>query len=331
MSTNAGRSLREMAGLATPMSLRVAATLELADAAGTTGATARALADKAGVAEEPLRRVLDHLVTIGAFAREGDRYVATPEGRQLSRDDPSGIWPMLDINSAIGRAELALVELLPAVVDESSAYARRYGQDFWRDLAERSELRESFDRTMAVRFRDFAPQISTRYDWSRFPTVVDVGGGAATLLVEILRAHPAVTGRLVELAPTAEAATEALAAAGLADRAEAVSGSFFDPLPTGADAYVLSDILHNWNAAKAREILAGCARAAGPGGHVIVVEQLREEAADTAIDLFMLSTFGGRERTSAELAELAEPCGLVLRDTVQVADARTLLEFEVAG
>ncbi|QIZ39855.1 methyltransferase [Saccharopolyspora sp. ASAGF58] len=319
-----------MAGLATPMSLRVAATLELADAIGEGGATAGALAGKTGVAEEPLRRVLDHLVAIGVFEQEDDRYLATPESGQLSRSDPSGLWELLDINSAIGRAELALVELLPAVTNGTSAYAQRYGRDFWRDLAELPGLQESFDRTMVVRFRELAPQIARRFDWARFPTIVDVGGGAATLLVEILRAHPTVTGRLVDLAPTARAATEVLAEAGLTNRAEAVSGSFFDPLPTGADAYVLSDILHDWNAAQAQQILTGCARAAGPGGRVIVVEQLREEAADTAIDLFMLTTFGGRERTSAELAELAVPCGLLLRDTVQVAESRTLLEFVVA-
>ena len=133
----------------------------------------------------------------------------------------------------------------------------------------------------------------------------------------------------MDLAATAKAAAEAIATASLDGRASAIGGSFFDPLPAGADAYVLSDILHNWDDARAGEILAGCARAADRNGCVLVIEQLREQKADTAIDLFMLMCFGGRERTSAELSTLAASCGLQWRSTTQAADYRTFLEFVV--
>jgi hypothetical protein len=110
-----------------------------------------------------------------------------------------------------------------------------------------------------------------------------------------------------------------------------MAGSFFDRLPTGADAYVLSDILHDWDDEHARAILAGCARAADPNGVVVVIEPIRGRGVGTAIDLFMLMCFGGRERTIEELTEMATDGGLTLYASVPVADGRTALEFGLKG
>ena len=113
-----------MAGLATPMALRVAATLGLVELAGSAGATAEHLATETGTAASALRRLLDHLVTIGAFELDRERalYRPTSLGDQLSADAPHGLKLLLDINSAGGRAELAFVDLLDTVVTGEPAY-----------------------------------------------------------------------------------------------------------------------------------------------------------------------------------------------------------------
>lgn len=321
-----------MADLATPMSIRVAATLSLVERAGSAGATAEQLASETGTSTPALRCLLDHLVTVGVFDLDIDssRYRPTSLGAQMSEDAPAGIKPLLDINCAGGRADLAFVDLLGTITTGAPAYVHRYGRDFWTDIDARPELRRSFDAQMNWRFQVQAPQIAERFDWSRFSEVVDVGGGDGVVLEAILHAHPDLRGRVLELSPSAAAATDRFAAAGLDDRASAVSGSFFDPLPVGADAYLLSDILHNWDDDHVREILTGCRRAAEPNGTVVVIETVRGQAAETAMDLFMLMCFGGRERTVDELASLAADCGLTLRDWGPVAKGRTALEFGVA-
>jgi 2,7-dihydroxy-5-methyl-1-naphthoate 7-O-methyltransferase len=316
-----------MADLTTPMSIRVAATLSLVERAGKAGATAERLAAETGTAAPLLRRLLDHLVAIGVFDLDSGRYRPTDLGAQMSEDAPAGIKPLLDINCAGGRAELAFVELLGTVTTGEPAYVRRYGRDFWSDIDARPELRRSFDEQMNWRFREQAPQIAERFDWSRFPRIVDVGGGDGTMLAAILAVHPGVHGQVLDLST---AATDRFAAAGLGDRAGVVPGSFFDPLPAGADAYVLSDILHNWDDDHVRQILTGCRRAAPSHGVVLVIEAMRGEGVGTAMDMFMLMCFGGRERTVDELASLAADCGLVLRGSVPVAEGRTAVEFGVA-
>jgi hypothetical protein len=184
---------------------------------------------------------------------------------------------------------------------------------------------------MTRRFREHAPAIARRFDWSRFGTIVDVGGGQGTVLSAILHAHPAVHGQLVDLAPTAAQAMQEFIAAGLDGRAHAVAGSFFEPLPGGADAYILSDILHDWDDEHAHKILDRCARAAGSDGVILVIEPVRGHGAHTEIDLSMLVFFGGRERTINELAELAAGHDLRLTSTTRVTDGRTLLEFAATG
>ena len=322
-------SVWDLADLATPMAIRTAATLGLADYAGPDGATADRLAAATATSAPALRRLLDHLVAVGVFDldTESGRYRPTEVGAQMREDAPEGFLPLLDMTQAGGRAELAFVELLTSVKTNEAGYPRRYGRDFWSDLATDARLRSSFDEQMNWRFQVQAPQIAKRYAWSRFRTILDVGGGNGTVLAAILAAHPDVHGQVLDLPPSAAAATARFADAGLTERAGAVSGSFFDPLPKGFDTYLLSDIVHDWDDGHARTILTRCREAAAPAAAVVLIEPIRGAGASTGIDLFMLMCFGGGERTIDELITLGTDCGLALRSHGPVADGRTLLEF----
>jgi hypothetical protein len=316
-----------MAGLATPMALRVAATLRLADLLAGGGASGAQLAARTGTSAAAMTRLCDHLVRIEVLEFADGHYKTTALGDLLRASPDNDLLSELDVNSAIGRAELAFTELLHTVTTGQAGYPRRYGKDFWADLDATPALQRSFDAKMTHRFREHAPQIARRFDWSRFGTIVDVGGGHGTLLSAILRIHPEVQGQLIDLAVPASQAAQQFAAAGLHRRAHAVTGSFFDPLPSGADAYLLSDILHDWDDEHAHLILDRCAQAAGPTGRVLVIESVRGLGADTAIDLAMLVFFGGHERSVDELTILAGAHGLTRKATTQVGHDRTLVEF----
>lgn len=290
------------------------------------------LAARTGAVPSALRCLLDHLVAIEVFDHDtaSDLYRPTDLGFQMGQDAPVGIKPLLDIHCAGGRAELAFADLLTTITTGTPAYVQRYGREFWPDIDAQPALRLSFDAQMNWRFRTQAAQIAIGFDWSRFSEILDVGGGDGQLLAEILQAHPDLRGRVLELSASAAAATDRFSAAGLEDRAGVVTGSFFDPLPVGVDAYLLSDILHDWDDDRARTILARCRQAVGPHGTVVVTEAMRGPGTGTAMDLHLLMCFGGRERTIDELVLLAAECGLSLRAAGPVSDGRTALEFGVA-
>lgn len=326
-------AIRRTAGLATPMALRVAVTLGLPDRLrGAAAGTVEQLAVELNQSPVALDLLLNHLTTLGVVERTSTvGYRTTEYGANLCADAGNGLSNLLHLNSAAGRAELALVELGHSIATGQAAYPRRYGRDFWADAAENPQLRETFDRQMTQRIRDQLPQIVGGFDWARFTSIVDVGGGQGTVLAAILQAHPRMRGHLVDLEPTAVDARRTFNDQGLADRVQVTAGSFFDPLPAGADGYLLVDILHDWDDEHAHQILSRCVAAAHPAGRILVVEPVGGMRGSSEMDLVMLALYGGRERRVDEFRALAEPHRLALDSVTELTHQRCLLEFRRAA
>ncbi|GLF98803.1 methyltransferase [Streptomyces yaizuensis] len=331
--TGGRAGLRALADLATPMAVRVAATLRVADHIAAGARTAGEVAAATGTHADALDRLLRHLVTVGLFTRDASgRYALTGTGEELREDHPAGRRKWLDTGGAIGRGDLSFVDLAHTVRTGEPAYPVRYGLPFWDDLAADAALSASFDALMDHHVDREGGDIPDAYGWAALGQVVDVGGGTGALLGRILTAHPALRGTVVDLPGPAAAARETFARLGLADRTEVVTGSFFEPLPAGAGGYVLSAILHDWNDEDATAILRRCAKAAGERGVVLVIEAVGAdgESPGTAMDLRMLAYYGGRERGLGELGRLAGAAGLAVRAVHPVGPLSYLSVLELA-
>jgi hypothetical protein len=150
--------------------------------------------------------------------------------------------------------------------------------------------------------------ILAAYDWGRFGTIVDVGGGSGTLLAALLQASPATRGVLFDQAHVVSGAEPVLRSAGVLDRCDLVAGSFFAAVPEGGDAYVLKAIIHDWEDEAAIAILRKCRAAMAPHAVLLVIERdlgpPNENPAAKFSDLNMLVMPGGRERSQGEYDEL---------------------------
>lgn len=312
-----------VADLVTPMAVRVAATLRLADhiAAGVTSPAA--LAPLVGADPDALDRLMAHLVTAGVLTPS---YELTALGELLRDDHPDGQRAWLDIAGAVGRAELSFVHLLHSVRTGEAAYPRQYGREFWDDVSGDPALSATFDALMGGRLGGDAGDIASAYPWGDLGRLVDVGGGNGTLLIAILRAHDDLRGTVVDLADPVARATTAIAAAGLAARADAQVGSFFAPLPAGAGGYLLSGVIHDWDDESAVRILRRCAAAAGDTGKVLVVEDNIGDNRFTSGDLRMLCYVRGRDRTVDQLNEVAAAAGLTF-SSVTPGGTRLIVEY----
>jgi 2,7-dihydroxy-5-methyl-1-naphthoate 7-O-methyltransferase len=318
--------LRNLAGLATPMALRVAVTLDLPDRFRN-GATIDEVAPELEVSPVGLRLLVEHLLAVGIVERTSAGYRTTGFGANLSPHADNGLVNLLHLDSAIGRAELAFVELAHSVTTGQAGYPRRYGTEFWADLDAHPTLRESFDQQMTHRLHTQIPDIVDGFDWGGFTTIVDVGGGHGSLLAAILHAHPHLRGHLVDVESTAAAARRTFHDQGLDERTHVSAASFFDPLPAGADAYLLCDILHDWDDEHAHKILHRCTQAARPTSRILIIEPVGGKRSTSDIDLAMLVFFGGRERRLEEFRALADAHGMILKAVSELADRRCLLEF----
>lgn len=324
-----GGPLWRAADLITPMALRVAATLRVADAITAGVDSGPQLAAHLGVEADPLVRVLDHLVTAGFLDRDPDGTFALTDAGQWLRDDhPQGVRASIDLEGAIGHADLCLVELLHTVRTGEPAFLRHFGRGFWEDLAANPDRAASYNAQMGSQRAVEAPAVAAAYDWSALGEVVDVGGGDGSLLIALLNAHPTLRGTVLDLAAPAAAATRALVAAGLGDRGNVRVGSFFEPLPAGAGGYLLSRVIHDWNDDDAHRILRNCADAARPHGRVLVIEDTQDVATvNTEMDLRMLSYVHGRERSLEQLTDLAGAAGLAAGSVTPAGPMRSIIEL----
>ena len=227
------------------------------------------------------------------------------------------------------------MQLLHTVRTGEPAFPRQFGRSFWDDLSADAALGASFDALMGDRLvvHAHAPAIAAAYPWGTLGHLVDVGGGNASLLIAILGGHDDLRGTVIDLAGPVSRAEQTITSAGLADRADAQVGSFFDALPAGAGGYLLSGVLHDWDDGDAGRILRRCANAAGTTGRVLVLDHIDDAASgtvDTEGDLRMLCYVRGRERTVEHLGQLAASAGLQI-SSVKPADSRSIIELRVRG
>jgi hypothetical protein len=168
------------------------------------------------------------------------------------------------------------------------------------------------------------------YDFSRFGTVVDVGGGHGTLLAAILRRHSATRGILFDLAHVVSGAEGLFTAAGVADRCARVGGDFFESVPAGGDAYVLAQILHDWDDDRSVVILEHCRQVMPDHGKLLVVEQVLPDGDEPSfgkwLDLHMLVMTTGRERTTPEYDTLLRTAGFALTRVVPTPAGASVVE-----
>jgi C-methyltransferase len=303
--------------------LHVVADLGVADHIGDEPVSAAELASRCDAHPEALDRVLRLLATMGVFEAVDGGFRHTPASELLRSDHPMsmrGFPRMMNLPVMAG----TFAHLDHAVRTGEPAVQKVHPGGFWGYLHERPDEAVIFGQAMAARVAADTAALLDAYDFSRFATIADIGGGRGHLLRAVLDAVPAAGGVLFDL-PDVIAALDFEH-----DRLTPQAGDFFaDPLPP-ADAYVLMEILHDWADAECLSILSAVRRAAAPGATVLVVENIlaegRPDPRGRTLDIIMLAVTGGRERTASDLSALFQHTGFTGARVIETAGAMTIVE-----
>ena len=315
-------------GYRAAQAIHVAAVLGIADQLAEGPRTADELADAVGANPDSLYRLLRALASVGVVEElDGRRFALADLGQGLRSDTPGSLagWAVY-----VGRPPFwdSWGALLHSVRTGENAFRHLHGESVWDYRAARPEEQAVFDRAMAAITGAANRSVLDAYDFGRFATVVDVGGGNGTLLAGVLERHDGVQGVLFDQPQVAAAANEVLAP--YAGRYRILGGNFFESVPAGGDAYVLKAIIHDWEDPEAIAILRACREAMAPEATVLLVERDLgpPNAAPEAkfSDLNMLVNPGGRERTYDEFGRLFEQAGLRLIGSVPSASDWAVFE-----
>src|SRR5687768_9217145 len=318
--------------------IKTAAQLGITDQLGERPQSADELAARLRLNPQALYRLLRTLVSIGLLADAGDGlFTLTPVGACLRRDAPEGMraWALCE---GADYYQSAWMNLPHAVETGETAFGHTHGVSFYQYLASHPEMGHGFSQAMLDYARLIAKAVVDGYDFAGVRTVVDIGGNHGRLLSAILNANPTVSGVLFDRPEIIELAEERIRGTELAERAELVAGDFFESLPAGADLYILSRILMDYDDDASVRLLQNCHRAMTPNGRVLIVQLLMPEQGDAAArerlfeaavsDLNMLVLTGGRERTEGEYRTLLGRAGFRLSRVVQSQALVSLIEGE---
>ena len=327
-------------GKAIATSISAVAKLGVADhMSETEPASAESLAAATSAHAPSLYRVLRMLSGIGVFhEHSGQRFTLTPLSKTLRSDVPDSVrgvamfltdpWHMRGYEN-----------ILHSVKTGENGVQKAYGRSGFEVIAEDAASLENFQVGMSNYSAMEGPLLDPLLDFSAFQRIADVAGGHGSFLAQILRRNPNLQGVLFDL-PEVISHAPTPADLGLTGRLTLESGSMFDRVPTGCDAYIMKHIIHDWSDEQSHRILRlicdQLAQHAPQTGRLFLAEMIVPPIPDPHpakfLDIEMLvMTPGGKERTPSEFAVLFESAGLELVEVRATPGPICLIEARVAG
>jgi len=309
--------------------LYVAASMNLADHLAERPKTAEELAPLTAAAVPALYRLMRTLASLGLFTEDsGHRFSLTPLGEALKTTPGSVRSSVLTLaGDAFMRS---LDHLHYSVQTGKTGFEKAFGMPMFDWLAKRPAEASVFSETMVGLHGAEPAAVAAAYDFSEFAMIIDVGGATGNLLTTILGRYPQPHGVLFDQVHVVGNAAELINARGLTNRIKIEAGSFFDSVPAGGEAYLLSHIIHDWNETQCLTILGNCRRAMKPSGRLLIIEMVLPTGdvphLGKILDIIMLAIPGGQERTEQEYRVLLDKAGFQLKQVVPTESPVSVVE-----
>jgi hypothetical protein len=309
--------LRMAGGFAITQVLHAAAQSSIADALSDDARSVNELAETLSLDVHALDRFLRMMVVLGLLVQEEYRvFRLSAVGQLLRADHPNSMRNRILYIGAISYPTASAA--LHSIQTGKPAFDHIFGRSFFDHLAEQPMLGGLFNGLMKQGILGRVSGILNAYDFSCARHIVDIGGGNGTLLSSILAQAPSSTGTIFDTVGVIAEAGSCLAGTEVGQRIGLVDGDLFrGTYPRGADLYLLSNIIHDWNDEQAETILRNCVLAMQRDSSLLLIEELMPEMVSDssktiANDYSMLLLTGGKERTEAQYRSILDKSGLMV-------------------
>jgi O-methyltransferase domain len=308
--------------------VNLAAMLKLPDFMADGPRSADELAALTGTHAPALYRAMRTLASLGFFAEDAEhRFALCPLGAALRSGTPSHAAALILGGEIVTRS---LDHLLCSVQTGKTSFDKSFGMPVFEWLGANPAQASLFNDTMVGFHGLEPPAVASAYDFSAFGTIADVGGSTGNLLTTILSKYPGPRGVLFDLPHVVSDAPALVQQRGLGDRVRIEAGNFFERVPSGCDAYILSHVIHDWSREQCLTILGNCRRAMKSDGRLLLVEMVLPEGdaphPGKMLDMVMLTITGGEERTGKQYGELLNEAGFRMTRVVPTASLVSIVE-----
>ena len=305
----------------------IAAELGIADILAEGSKSIEELAHASQSHAPSLYRMMRALASVGIFFETEDkRFELTPMAECLKKGAMRSVALMFNSDWS----DRAWGYFMDSVKTGVTAFEKAHGMPISDWLEKNPLAADVFNEANAVKAANSHRAIVDAYDFSGIDTLTDVGGGLGALMAEILIANPLMKGVVADIPSVIQKARKIIQFRGLEDRCKAVECDFFKEIPAGSDGYLMSHILHNWSEEQCKIILRNCHKAMKFESKLLVVEMLippgNQPSIAKLLDLEMLVTTGGRERTEKEFKSLLESSGFKLSRTIATQESICVIE-----
>ena len=292
--------------------------------------SAEELASPMKVHAPSLHRLMRTLASLGVLTEQADRrFALTSLGKALRTGAPGSAKSAV-LFAGSPWAQRGWDHLVYSVETGKTGFEKANGMALFDYLAQHPEAASLFSEMMVGLHNQEPPAVAAAYDFSVFKTIVDVGGATGNMLAAVLNKHPGPRGILFDRPHVVTDAPALLAAKGVSDRVTIESGDFFKSVPAGADAYIVSHIIHDWNDDRCQVILRHVRDSMKPTSRLLIVEMVLapgdEPHPGKMLDMTMLSQVGGQERTEAEYDVLLRNAGFRLTHVIKTSSPASIVE-----
>lgn len=311
-------------GYCVPRCLHVVANLGVADALDETPRTAAELAAAVGAHPDALDRVLHLLSAHSVFEVQDNKFRHSPASRLLRTDHPQSMrafarmiglpvmWTLYQgLEHSVRTGRPAADKVLPG--------------GLWAHFAEHPEEGGLFNAAMVAKAHGAVAAVVAAYDFSSFGLIGDIGGGRGHLLQAVLDRVPSAKGVLFDQSHVIKEV------AGLAsERLTLQAGDFFKDALPACDAYLVMEVIHDWNDANSVSILKAIRQAAPPHAKLLLIETMIPDDPgphwSKNLDIHMLTFIGGRQRTQQGYAALLAKAGFSFKRQIDTRADISILE-----
>jgi 3-hydroxy-5-methyl-1-naphthoate 3-O-methyltransferase len=261
----------------------------------------------------PLDVMTTLFVALGLLIRDGDRLSVTEAGREhVVAGSP---WNLSPYYPKIKDRPIAQDLLTILRTDKPANFAARKDQGDWHKAMESESFAEEFTAMMDCRGVLLAQALAANLDLSTRSSLLDIAGGSGVYACAFAAKFSGLKACVLDKPPVDKIAARATAKRGFSGRVGTVAADMLtEPLPSGHDVHLYSNVLHDWDVPEVRQLMKASAKALPTGGWLIVHDAFLTAAKDGPLpvaeySVVLLHITQGRCYSTKEIEDIGAEFG----------------------